>query len=52
MNNTYTHAENHRALTIRLVKLIKADLWNTEMYSYLSDKRYAIEEKILAEGLQ
>jgi hypothetical protein len=47
MINTYTSTDNCRALTIRMVKLLKAGHYNTESYWYLVSKRDSYLKRIL-----
>lgn len=51
MINKYTSADNYRALTTRIVKIIRAGHYGTEVYWYLVDKREAYLTRTLTEGV-
>ena len=51
MINKYTSADNYRALTTRIVKLLKAGHYNTEIYWHLVGKRDSYLNRTLTEGV-
>jgi len=51
MINKYTSADKYRALTTRIIKLLKAGHYGTGMYWHLIGKRDAYLERTLTEGV-